>query len=69
MLNDNTTKSDRSRRRALKKLLGTAKIPTLPMVAQKLVELCRDDRASFKDFARVIETDQGLASRLLRVVL
>jgi len=67
MPNDNTTKSDRSRRRALKKLLGTAKIPTLPMVAQKLVDLCRDDRANFKDFARVIETDQGLASRLLRV--
>ncbi len=51
----------------LDQLLSEADVPTLPMVAQKLVELCRDENANFADFARVIEADPGLASRLLRV--
>ena len=51
----------------LRRLLGEAKVPTLPMVAQKLVDLCKDENANFSDFARVLETDPGLASRLLRV--
>ncbi|MFC1782943.1 HDOD domain-containing protein [Planctomycetota bacterium] len=51
----------------LSKLLKKAKVPTLPLVAQKLVELCKDEDAAFADFARVIESDVGLASRLLQV--
>jgi len=42
-----------------------ADIPTLPIVAQKLVQTCHDENANFEDFARLIESDQGLASRLL----
>lgn len=49
-------------------LLDKAKVPTLPMVAQKLVELCKDDNATFSDFARVISSDPGLAARILQVV-
>ena len=51
----------------VKKLLDKTKMPTLPVVAQKLVALCRDERAVFADFARVIESDPGLASGILRV--
>ncbi|MBN1844814.1 MAG: GGDEF domain-containing protein [Sedimentisphaerales bacterium] len=48
-------------------ILERAKIPTLPAVARKLVELCRDENATFADFARVIESDPGLASGILKV--
>jgi len=51
----------------MKDLLEKAKMPTLPVVAQKLVALCNDEKAVFADFARVIESDPGLASGILRV--
>jgi len=51
----------------LNELLEKAKMPTLPVVAQKLVALCRDEKATFADFARIIESDPGLASGILRV--
>ena len=51
----------------LQKLLKNAHLPTLPTVAQKLVELCQDENADFATFARVIESDAGLATRILRV--
>ena len=51
----------------MKELLEKAKMPTLPVVAQKLIALCNDERAVFADFARVIESDPGLASGILRV--
>ncbi len=55
-------------REELEKLLDDANIPSLPQVACKLIELCKDPNANFADFARVIESDMGLSSRLLRVV-
>lgn len=51
----------------LKRLLDKGNVPTLPMVAQKLTELCKDENANFAMFAQVLESDQGLASRILRV--
>jgi HD-like signal output (HDOD) protein len=51
----------------LAKLLRKGNVPTLPIVAQKLIELCKDDNANFAKFAQVIETDQGLSSRIMRV--
>ncbi len=48
-------------------LLKKANIPSLPIVAQKLLELCSDDLANFTDFARVIQSDPGLSSRLIRM--
>lgn len=47
--------------------LGDTSVPTLPVVAMRIVELISDKAAGIKDFARVIETDQALAGRLLRM--
>lgn len=58
---------DSSEQSVLAELKQGANIPTLPAVAQKLVVLCNDEDANFADFARVIEADPGLASRILKV--
>ena len=63
----NAKPMDEKKREKLQQLLKEANVPTLPMVAQKLVELCNDDRADFSDFAQVIHSDPGLASRILRM--
>jgi len=64
-----TLQSEQARiaEKKLQAFLETGQLPTLPVVAQKLVELCKDDMANFADFARVLETDPGLASRILRI--
>ncbi len=54
-------------KRQLKQILQETKIPTLPMVAQKLVNLCKEDMASFVDFAEIIRLDPGLGIQLLRI--
>jgi diguanylate cyclase (GGDEF)-like protein len=51
----------------LGQLLRKTDIPTLPMVAQKLLEVCSDDNANFSQFAQILEADQGLASRIMKV--
>ncbi len=51
----------------LHKLLEKANVPSLPAVARKLIQLCQNDFANFGDFAKVIEADPGLSSRLLRM--
>jgi len=58
---------DVSQREKLDKLFHTAEIPTLPMVARKLVDLCKDEDITVRELVRLIKTDQGLASRVLRV--
>ena len=65
--NNNATRQGQSGRALLNRLLQKAEVPTLPSVAQKLVELCKDENATFAHFAQVIETDPGLASRILKV--
>jgi len=67
MLDHTVTQQDSSDAAALEKLLTKAKVPTLPIVAQKLVALCNDEMASFADFAQIIELDPGLAARILKV--
>ncbi|MCK4629147.1 MAG: HDOD domain-containing protein, partial [Sedimentisphaerales bacterium] len=67
MIDGPVTQTELSGEARLDELLKKANIPTLPMVAQKLIELCKDDNANFSQFARVIETDQGMSSNLLRV--
>ena len=42
-------------------------LPSLPPVALKLIEITRDDTASFEQVARIIESDQALTSRVLRI--
>jgi two-component system, cell cycle response regulator len=51
----------------LELLLRKTNIPTLPIVAQKLVEVCSDENANFSQFAQILEADQGLASRIMKV--
>jgi len=51
----------------LEKLLKKASVPTLPVVAQKLIELCSNENATFAHFGQVLEADPGLASRILKV--
>jgi len=43
-------------------------LPTLPTVAIKVIETALDERASARDVAEIITTDQALASKLLKVV-
>ena len=47
MLKHETASKHSTAREIMTTLLEKAKIPTLPMVAQKLVELCRDEKAVF----------------------
>ncbi|MBN1841624.1 MAG: HDOD domain-containing protein [Deltaproteobacteria bacterium] len=42
-------------------------IPTIPVVSQKVMELSGDEEARFEDFVEIIEKDQALAARILRV--
>jgi putative nucleotidyltransferase with HDIG domain/predicted Zn finger-like uncharacterized protein len=51
-----------------KRILRTVSdLPPMPQVAQKARELTADERSSFQDMARVIETDQAIAARVLKI--
>lgn len=54
----------------LKKVLrfDGAKLPSFPQVVVKLLEISGDERASMEDIARVIESDPGIAIRVLEIV-
>lgn len=47
--------------------LGDSSVPTLPQVAMKIVEKMGDENASMREFGEVIQTDQALTGRLLRM--
>lgn len=47
---------------------GTIELVSLPEALVRLNSLVDDPRSSMEDIARVIETDTGLAARLLRIV-
>jgi len=42
-------------------------IPTLPIISQKIVSILGNETASFKELVRIIEKDQALAIRILKV--
>jgi putative nucleotidyltransferase with HDIG domain len=42
-------------------------LPAMPVVAQRVIELSNNERSSAEQMARVISTDQGLSTRLLRM--
>ena len=42
-------------------------IPTIPVVGRKVVELAGDEEAVFRDLVEIIEKDQALAAKVLRV--
>jgi len=42
-------------------------LPTLPPIAIKLLDIIEDRKSSLRDMARLIESDQALASKVLRI--
>lgn len=42
-------------------------IPTLPIVSQKIIALLEDENVSYKELAEIIERDQALAVRILKM--
>ncbi len=52
----------------IRRILGSIeKLPMLPTVAIKLLEVTDDERTSALDLARLIETDQALAAKTMRM--
>lgn len=52
----------------LQKVLSCSKLPSLPQVAMRVIELTGDENLKLQELASVIEKDQGLASRILKTV-
>lgn len=52
----------------LHKVLSCSKLPTLPAVALRVIELTSDDNVTMRQLAEVIENDQGLAMKILKTV-
>lgn len=51
-----------------KRILKTvSELPPMPQVAQKARELTSNENASFSDLAKIIETDQAIAARVLKI--
>jgi HD-like signal output (HDOD) protein len=42
-------------------------LPTLPIVSQKIMELMADGETSFQDIVKVVENDQSLALKILKI--
>ena len=51
----------------IRELLQCNTIPTLSQVARKLIELCKNTNVDFRELALTIESDSGLATRILKV--
>jgi len=52
----------------LERVLSCPKLPSLPAIAVKVIELTQDDKVSIKVIAETIANDQALSSKLLRTV-
>jgi len=48
-------------------ILGIEKVPTLPIISQKIMEITGDENASFKKLVGIVEKDQTLAVKILKV--
>src|SRR5690606_24897223 len=53
---------------ALDQVLNCRSLPTLPAVAVELLQLMRSDKTTLKQIAKLVRSDQGLATRVLRTV-
>ena len=51
----------------LSRKLGDSTLPTLPEVALKIMDLVSNERSTIDQFAEVIQSDQALTGRLLRL--
>ena len=52
----------------LQKVLSCSKLPTLPTIAVQVIEMTSDENVSMGELAKVIEFDQGLATKILKTV-
>lgn len=52
----------------LQKVLSCSKLPTLPTIAVQVIEMTSDEDVSMGELAKVIEYDQGLATKILKTV-
>ncbi|MBL8763399.1 MAG: GGDEF domain-containing protein [Phycisphaerae bacterium] len=52
----------------LDKVLSCQKLPSLPAVAVKVIELTQDRNSSIKELAATIRNDQGLSAKILKTV-
>jgi diguanylate cyclase (GGDEF)-like protein len=53
---------------ALEKVLASPKLPTLPAVAVKLLQLTRDPDVELGDIAELVQYDQALSAKILKTV-
>jgi HD-like signal output (HDOD) protein/signal transduction histidine kinase len=49
----------------LSKIKTFKRLPTLPNILVRLIEICNDENISFQDLSRILTTDAGLTSRVL----
>ena len=52
----------------LQQVLSCQKLPTIPAVAARVIELTKDNNVSIRALAETITNDQGLAAKVLRTV-
>lgn len=52
----------------LDKVLSCDRLPSMPAVAMRVIELTNSNRTSMKEIAEVIANDQGLSQKVLRTV-
>lgn len=52
----------------LQRVLSCSKLPTLPAIALRVIEMTGDENVTMRELAHVIENDQGLAARILKTV-
>ncbi len=52
----------------LERILSSSRLPSLPAVAMRVVDLCRDDNASIKQLAEIVSHDPALATKLLKTI-
>ena len=50
------------------KLFGKMEIPPLPKVASRLVQMCDDEEANIGEIAKLVSSDAGISSKILRTV-
>lgn len=58
----NITESEDIRNKLL-----VARLPAMPQILLKLLELCQDDDAGMAEIAKLVANDAGMASRLLKI--
>jgi putative nucleotidyltransferase with HDIG domain len=51
----------------IKNRLLVARLPTMPQILIKLIELCQSEETGMADLAKLISNDTGMTSRVLRV--